>query len=334
MRIADGIAGLSRKLLLTAAGLFAVAPEVARAHMVTPVTPDNVWSSWNFDPLILLTLTTVVALYVAGVRNIWRVAGRGKGVSAGQVAAFGGGIAVLIVALVSPLDQLGGALFSAHMVQHLLLMLVAPPLLVWAAPVVPMLLGAPRDVRRMAGRLSGWNRARAVMTALRQPLVVGALHVVALWIWHLPSLYEAALRIPWVHTVEHLSFFVTACLFWWIVIQPHGRRTLGMGMAVIFIFTSMMQSTALGALITFASESWYEAHAPYVEAWGISPISDQQLAGLIMWIPAGLIYLVTALVVLAVWLRSVGPAEGERRLEIRVLDSDAGTDRSRSPRSD
>src|SRR5690606_27069750 len=137
-----------RWLVLSAVVLASGQPEVTHAHMETPVTPENVWRSWNFDPLILLTLAVAVGLYAGGVRQIWDVAGRGNGVRYSRVAAFGGGILALLVALVSPLDQLGGALFSAHMVQHLILMLVAAPLLVWSVAFVPMLVGAPHPVQR------------------------------------------------------------------------------------------------------------------------------------------------------------------------------------------
>ena len=100
---------------------------------------------------------------------------------------------------------------------------------------------------------------------------------------------EAALFNRWVHALEHCTFLLTASLFWWLVIQPHGRRRLSVGLSVLFIYTAMIQSSALGALITFAPARWYAAHEPYGEAGGLAPLADQQLAGLIMWVPGGLI---------------------------------------------
>src|SRR5690606_6033320 len=144
------------------AGLLAglLAGDVAMAHMETPVTPENVWRSWNIDPLILLPLALVCWMYARGTLRIWASGQRGRGVSRLQAGAFLASMGVLVVALVSPVDQMGGALFSMHMVQHLLLVVVAAPLLVLAAPVAPLLVALPRDVRRRAGRLSGkgWTR--------------------------------------------------------------------------------------------------------------------------------------------------------------------------------
>jgi putative membrane protein len=305
----------------------------AYAHMDIPVTPDNVWRSWNLDPLIIVPMLVLVALYVRGVQRVWLHAGRGRGITHGQAAAFAGGIFILVVALISPVDQLGGALFSVHMVQHLLLVVVAAPLLVYAAPLTPVLVALPRTWRRAISSAAGQPVGKPVRRALTNPLVVWSAQTVVLWMWHIPRLYEAALASSWVHSLEHLTFFSTAMLFWWLVIQPHGRRVLGLGMAVIFIFTAMVQSSALGALITFAPSHWYDAHAPYVAAWGLTSLSDQQLAGLIMWMPAGLVYLIAALIVFAAWFRSMDAVDDTGPSSSRMLDSMAGTDRSHSPRS-
>jgi putative membrane protein len=306
---------------------------VALAHMDTPVTPDNVWSSWNLDPLIIMPLFLLVALYLSGLRSIWRTAGRSHGVPLRRAAAFFAGILTLLIALVSPLDRVAGALFSMHMVQHLLLVVVAAPLLVYSAPLSPVLIALPRPWRRKAGRVSATPATRTAAHWILNPLVVWWLQAVALWLWHIPALYEAALRSNWWHALEHAMFLSTALLFWWVVIQPHGRRRLGLGLTVVFLFTTMIQSSALGALITFAPSTWYTAHAEYTAAWGISPLGDQQLAGLIMWVPGGLVYLGAALAAFAFWFRSMDRHHALSSPEERVLDSVSGTDRSHSPRS-
>jgi putative membrane protein len=243
-------------------------------------------------------------LYARGVRALWRRAGVGQGVRRWQAAAFAGGIAALTLALISPLDRLSAALFSAHMVQHLALILVAAPLLVLGAPLLPSLWALPPARRRALGRW--WKRARAVRFlwhAATVPVVAWLLHAVAVWIWHLPALYQSALRSTLVHQLEHISFLGTALLFWWVLIHPAGRRGLGYGWGVLYVFAAALQSGALGIALTFAPSPWYPAYAATTGAWGLTPLEDQQLAGLIMWIPAGMLYLLAGLVLLAAWAR-------------------------------
>jgi putative membrane protein len=143
---------------------------------------------------------------------------------------------------------------------------------------------------------------RATWRVLRLAPVAWTLHVAMLWAWHLPSLYEAALRSEAVHVLEHTAFFATALLFWWLLVAPHGRR-LGTGAAVMYLFAAALQCTILGALITFARHPWYPSHYATTRAWGFTPLEDQQLAGLLMWIPAGLVYVAAVVPVLVAALR-------------------------------
>ncbi|CAN5626331.1 hypothetical protein BH24CHL1_BH24CHL1_14610 [soil metagenome] len=327
---------LARRLAtIAAAGLVAsLWPSTVSAHVDAVVTPDNVWRTWNVDPFILLPLVVSGALYAAGVRKIWDHGGQGRGVSRWQAASFAAGMLALLIALVSPLDPLGGALFTAHMVQHLVLMLVAAPLLVYASPLAPMMVAMPRSLRSRAGSVMSVRPVRTIFGAVRNPLVVWSLQAVVLWMWHIPSLYDAALSSQRVHAAEHIAFLSTAGLFWWTLIQPHGRRVLGLGTGVIFVFTAGVQSSALGALLTFAPTLWYEGHQPFVAAWNTTALQDQQLAGLLMWVPAGVVYLLAALATFAVWMQSIDPPEVVRAPATRVLDSGAETDRSHSSRSD
>lgn len=245
------------------------------------------------EPSPLLAVLVVGGLYARGVHAVWTRAGRGHGIRAWQVATFGTGLLALLVALESPLDGLSADLFAAHMVQHLLLILVAAPLLVLPAPLAGLLWGLPADARRgvvVLGRwLPGW---------LGRPAVAFGLHVLAVWAWHLPRLYEAAVANPWVHVAEHACFLGTAALFWWALLHRRGAY----GAAVLYVFGMAIQSTALGALLTFARSPWYASHLATTAAWGLSPLEDQQLAGLIMWVPGGLIYLAAALGLFGMWL--------------------------------
>jgi putative membrane protein len=271
----------------------------ALAHPGRPPAPHDIWQAWSLDPGVLLALAGSGWLYLRGVRALWARAGRGRAISRRQVRWFFAGLGVLFIALVSPLDQLGTALFSAHMVQHLLLVLVAAPLLVLGAPTIGMVWAFPLGTRRAVA--GWWHRTRWVRRLWRtisHPLTVWITHTTAMWAWHLPGPYQAALRSDAVHALEHASFFVTALLFWWVLARPDYRRRLSFGADLVFLFTAAMQSGVLGALITFARQPWYPIHAEPASWWGLTTLEDQQLAGLIMWVPASVAYLGAATAVL------------------------------------
>jgi cytochrome c oxidase assembly factor CtaG len=227
------------------------------------------------------------------------------------VASLYAGLAVLAVALVSPLDALSAALFSAHMVQHLLLLVVAPPLLVLGIPPVAMFWALPGPSRRSLGRW--WNHSRALRCTWRvlsHPLSAWMLATASLWLWHMPALFDAALRNDALHALEHLSFVSTALLVWWLVLQPRGRRRLGYAGALAVVVTAALQSAALGALLTFAHSAWY-APSGVEGSWGLSVLQDQQIAGLLMWVPGGAAYAAALCAVVVLWLRDA--ERGQRR---------------------
>jgi putative membrane protein len=221
-----------------------------------------------------------------------------------RVAAYFGGLLASVVALVSPLDALAGVLFSAHMAQHLILVLVAAPLLVLGAPLVPFLWALPRPWRVAVARWTRRPAPRALWLVLTQPVVVLVLHLTALWAWHAPAAYQAALASERVHFLEHASLLGTALLFWWVVIQPHGRRRLGYGGALALVFAAALSGTALAALNAFVDHDWYPAYAASTAAWGLDPLTDQQLAGILMGAPAATIYAAAALALVAACLRA------------------------------
>jgi putative membrane protein len=269
--------------------------------------------AFRLDPWVLISLAATAWLYLRGARALRTRRGGGAVVTGRRMAAFWTAMGVLFVALVSPLDALAEALFAAHMVQHLLLMLAAAPLLALASPVVVLLWGLPEATRPALGRWwagAGW--AQATWRALTWPAAVWLLHAVVLWAWHVPRLYEAALASRAVHALEHATFFATALLFWWVLVHADRARGFGHGAGVLYVFAASVQGGALGALLTFASEPWYAVHAAGAAAWGLDPLGDQQLAGLIMWAPASLVYLAAALAAFAAWLRAA-----ERAVERR-----------------
>jgi putative membrane protein len=256
---------------------------------------------------VIVLLVLSLGLYALGVVRVWSAAQTGAGVRRWRVATFTAGWLALALALVSPLHALGGVLFSAHMTQHELLISVAAPLLVLGRPLVAYLWAMPPEWRRRAG---AWSRAPSFAGAWRMltlPSVAFGLHAIALWAWHLPGPYQATLTSELAHSLQHASFIFTALLFWWTVLGAHGGE-LARGKSVLYLFATALQTGALGALLTFAPTLWYPAYAATTGAWGLSPLEDQQLGGLIMWIPGSLAYLVAALGIFAEWLR-----ESERR---------------------
>lgn len=282
---------------------------LAFARAATPLSLSDFWGAWNWSPPIVLGLLYTAGLYGLGITRLWQRAGIGHGVTHWQVAAFGGGVTTLFVALVSPLEALSGVLFSAHMVQHLLLILVAAPLLVMSTPMLVWLWALPLRWRQAVGRSWQGNAVlREIWKALSQPLLVWFLYAGALWLWHLPSLYQGALRSDFIHALEHLGFLIPAGLFWWVLLHPLGRRKLNRGAGVLYLFATSLQGSALGLMISFAPTPWYPAYSA-ITAWGLTPLEDQQLAGAIMWMPVGTLYAVLAAVLFGLWLRELEARE-------------------------
>jgi putative membrane protein len=270
------------------------------------LAPDELWRAWTLDPWILVSVALPAWLYARGVRRLWGRAGAGRGVRRWQAWCFAGGIAAMFVALISPLDSLGGALFSAHMVQHMVLMLVAAPLLVLGNPLVPVLWALPMRWRVRLGRWARNPDFRGAWYVFSNPFSAWLLHGAAIWVWHVPVLYEATLGSELVHLAQHAAFFGTALLFWWAAVETGRRHRLRYGFGSIFVFTTAMHTSILSALLTFSLVLWYPIYADRTGAWGLTPLEDQQLGGLLMWVPAGVIYLVAALALLAAGLGQAG----------------------------
>ncbi|MHB8631715.1 MAG: cytochrome c oxidase assembly protein, partial [Candidatus Limnocylindria bacterium] len=196
---------------------------------------------------------------------------------------------------------------SVHMVQHMLLLAVASPLLLLGGPIRPLLRGLPLALRRTVVRAIARNTAfRALVHLLRQPLMAAALYVAGLYAWHVPALYDAAVENPTIHVVEHSWFLVSALLFWSVVIDPVPfRATLPYAARIPFLLlVGAAQNTILGGLLAFSDRPFY---APYLEttaAYGLDPATDQRLGGAIMWVPGDLIFLAAASFSFFLWLQS------------------------------
>lgn len=217
-------------------------------------------------------------------------------------AAFAGAMVALFLAFVSPLDAMAGTLVSAHMVQHVLLVLVAAPLLAVSAPGSAILRGTPagaRDAARVIRRAVGLDARR--LRVLRSPVSRWVLYVVTLWLWHASVIYGAAVENELVHILEHATFLGTALLIWSVILGPARARVSG-GLALLGVFTLGLQGIFLSALLTFAQEPWYVEYLSPPDGWGLDPLTDQQLAGLLMWFPGAIIHTGIALYLFVTWI--------------------------------
>jgi putative membrane protein len=261
-------------------------------HEGTPVAPHDVFGAWLGEPMVILPLAATAVAWVAGRRTVqidrWR--------SASAIAGW----AVMVLAL-GPLHAAATALFSAHMAQHVLLMTVAVPLLVLGRPLGPLLNAVPAWRPAMTRVL----RRRWVTTILQpDPLFAWSLHAVVLWVWHLPGLYGLSLSSETWHAIQHLTFLVAAVVYWQSVLRGrHAGSTRWAAIAVASLFTTALHATALGAFLTLADAPFYRGHMESTAAWGLTPLEDQQLAGLIMWVPGCLPYLVAGVALFASLLR-------------------------------
>jgi putative membrane protein len=251
--------------------------------------------------MLATSFVLTLALYAAGVLRVWQKAGVGRGVRWRDVAGFVGAILALAVALSTPMDEWSEHWLAAHMVQHELLMVVAAPLLTLSAPIVAFLWALPATWRAPAAAAVHHPVPAAAWRLVTSPAVAFFLYGLALWAWHLPVMYEFALGHEAAHILQHLCFFGTATIFWWGV--AHGRHgRLGYGAAVVYVFATTVHGGLLGALLTISPRVWY---APYLQPHehGLTPLEDQQLAGLFMWVPASFAFVAAGLMLFSAWLR-------------------------------
>ena len=286
------------------------------AQVAPPLTPETLWGAWTLAPSVLGPLLAITLVYARTVVHLWRRGGRGAGIGAGRVVAFAAAVLVLLVALASPLDALSEALFSAHMVQHLLLTLVAAPLLLVGRVDAGLVPAMPLRFRRRA--------ARAVARLLRRtpaaaPVAAVTTYVLLLLVWHLPAIYDLSVENAVVHSVEHVSLLLGGLAFWAVMGAARGRPT---GIAAVAAFVVSLISVLLAATMTSATDPWYASHLTTAPRWGLSPLRDQVLAAAIMWIPGGLVYFFAAAMSVVHWIHADEVRLAQRR------DSHAGMARS------
>lgn len=254
-------------------------------------------SGWNLDVTVIAGILALGGGYLYAIGPLRRTRHLGEAVPRGRVTAFFVGIAILAFALLSPLDTLGDRyLFSAHMVQHMLLTMVFPPLLLVGTPgwLLRPLLRSP-----LVGRVARGGTL---------PPVAFALFNGVFWIWHLPPLYDLTLHNEAIHVVEHVTFLVTATINWFPIFSPlpDALPRLSRPAQLLYLFLSCQPMVALGALLTFASQPLYTAYLAAPRLFGTTALGDQQLGGLIMWIPGNFVYLLVMSVVFFLWIERQG----------------------------
>jgi len=216
-----------------------------------------------------------------------------------RLIAFLGGLLALWIAVCSPLEAFDDASLAAHMVQHMLLMAVAPPLLLLGAPTLPVLRGLPRSsVRRALGPLLRWPPVQRLGHFLTHPAIALAFASVALVAWHIPAAFELALRSNRWHETEHACFFTTSLLFWWPVVQPFPSRARWPRWSMpVYLLFGMLPCGALGAFLTFFDRVIYAPYRSQPAIFFPSPLADQVFAGLLMWVFGLIIYLLPAVAI-------------------------------------
>jgi cytochrome c oxidase assembly factor CtaG len=240
--------------------------------------------------IVLISIIAVAGFYIYATRTAPRPI-----YGPFCTAAFLAGCATIAAALGPPLDDWAEARLSAHMIQHELLMVIAAPLLALGRAHWAILSMLARKRRGIAARIFAFLRW--------SPFAAWVAHALAVWVWHTPVLFEAALAHPWLHALQHASFLGTALLFWWSVLD----RRSDYGVAAFYVFATSVHTSILGALLFFSPHPWYSVYAGATNA-----IEDQQLAGLIMWVPGGFVLAASALLLISHWLR-----EAERRTVAR-----------------
>ena len=287
---------MTRRSLLLLAWLPGIAwvPGIAWAHHTGG---DD--APWRNELALWLPLALSGAWYAIGFVRLRARAASVSGSLRRNGILFALGWSTLAASLVSPLHELGEVSFTAHMTEHELLMLVAAPLMALSRPIAVFLWACPDNMRRGLVRASNNGAVARAWKIISDPFVATGLQICALWAWHMPALFDLALRTEEWHALQHLSFLLSALLFWWSLI--HGsHRVNRRAIAAVCLFVTSLASGALGALMAISASPWYARYAALglhgLLLGGLTAAEDQQLAGLIMWIPGGLVHFVAALV--------------------------------------
>lgn len=274
-----------------AAILFLAGGQPALAHGGGEiVAPSEFLTDWHPD-LVVGCLTAAAVIGYAFGHHFDRRRGKGT-IQPRQAGSFYAGAAMMALALLLPLESLSATLFSAHMLQHLFLIAVAPPLFVIGRPDVALMRLVGPGARRVVGRLAD----RGIISVLLRPVPAALIHAAVVWLWHAPPMFAAALADDTVHALEHATFLVTALLFWYAVLASARSRSSSVA-GLVAITITMIQGGLLGALLTLAPRALYPEYGDGPQLWGLTAMLDQQLGGLLMWVPMGAVYLAAGVLI-------------------------------------
>lgn len=306
-RMAHAARALAGTMVTAAAA--AAMPQAASAHAVAAHEgPPTLATAWSLSPLVVLPLLLLAVAYAVGAKHLWRRAGARGGRAVRESAAFAAGVATLFLATIWPLDAFGEWSLGAHMAQHMALLALAPPLLIAGQPLATIAHALPPALSKRLHR-AGRGVAGVSVAALTLATLV---HCGVMWAWHLPAATTAALESDPLHWAMHASFLVAGIWFWRALWHRLREPELGVGPALVAVVAVMMQMGLLGALLTFAGRPLYPVYVERAPALGLDVLADQQLAGLLMWVPACLPYVVGGLWLAARALREPRAAKTSR----------------------
>lgn len=259
-------------------------------------------SSWEWRPEILVVIVPMGVLYLLGWRRLRRQSTYHKLANRWRLASYLSGLAIIALSLMSPIDRLGGQLFFMHMIQHMLFMMFAAPLLWFAEPFPIALWGLPTRARHAVSGLfmrdSAFRRALAFVTS---PGATWLIFITIYLGWHDSHAYNAALYHEWVHNIQHITFFGASMLYWWPVIgaAPHIHSRFPGWAKLPYLIGAIPPNMFVGISIAFATDVRYSYYESVPRFWGLTVMQDQQLGGAIMWIPGSMMFIIAALIVLA-----------------------------------
>lgn len=259
-------------------------------------------SSWEWRLEIIVILLALGLLYSFGWSRLRRQSARHGMATWPRLVAYLAGLGIVAVSLMSPIDLLGGQLFFMHMIQHMLTIMLAAPLLLLANPYPFMIWGLPAGGRRAVTRLFTEDSAfQSGLGAVTRPVVTWLVFLTVYLGWHDATLYNAALRSDWVHDVQHITFFLAAVLFWWPVVgpAPHIHKRFPGFARMVYLIGMIPPNMFVGVSIAYATTVIYTYYESVPRIWGVSALEDQMLGGAIMWIPGSMMFIIAALIVLA-----------------------------------
>ncbi len=257
--------------------------------------PANFWTAWSFPLLPFLVLTTMLVLYVAGWRAAHRT--RPRQLPPWRAVCFVAGIVSLWIAIASPIDALDDYLLAAHMIQHFILMSIAPPLIVLGAPMVPLLRGIPKALRPPLRLLFRARWLHRVVRFFLHPVSAWLLMNIAYLGWHVPAAFELTFRSEAIHQLEHACFFLTSIAFWWVVLAPWpSRRAWPRWTVIPYLLSADVLNTILSATLAFSGRVLYPSYLHAERVCFLTPLNDQIAAGAEMWVLNSVVFLAPAVV--------------------------------------